>query len=80
VLTVEIKEEAPLRHIQWKTIGNIGHRYHGPAYTVWHDNGRKRCDTYVVNGEHHRNPSEGPAYTSWHEVSGRFVRYEDDLC
>jgi len=66
MLTIEIKREVPYRDIQWKTIGNIFHKYHGKAYTRWYDNGQKHYEVYRTNGELHRDPAVGPAYTDWY--------------
>jgi len=66
MLTVEIKREVPYRSIQWKTIGNIFHKYRSSAYTEWHTNGQKYIDQYLVNGKRHRKPLEGPAVTAWY--------------
>jgi len=75
VLTVEIKRDEAVRHIQWKAIGNVSHKCRGPAYTHWYQNGRKYSEEYRVNGKIHRDPLEGPAYTHWY-TNGQ-IKYEE---
>jgi len=75
VLTIEIKEEAAYRNIQWKTIEDIFYRHKSPASTCWYANGQKSSEEYWANGNLDRNPAEGPAYMGWHDNEQKSFEY-----
>jgi len=75
MLTIEIRKKARFRYIWWKTIGNVYHKYHGPARCNWYQNGLKYVKEHIVNGKPYRAPGEGSAYTVWSITGKKMMGY-----